>query len=115
MSGICKNNDSPALKIGGHINHVHVLCRLSKKIALVDFIQKLKSHSSKWMKTKGGELLNFYWQDGYGAFSVSPSHVDKLIPYIADQHEHHKRVSFKEEYIGFLKKYRLDYTEEYLW
>lgn len=115
MSGICKNNDSPAIKIGGYQNHVHILCRLSKKIALAIFIQLLKSRSSKWMKTKDSQLSNFYWQDGYGAFSVSPSHVDNLIPYIENQHEHHKQISFQEEYIRILKKYKLDYNEEYLW
>lgn len=115
MSGICKANDSPALKIGGHMDHVHVLCRLSKKIALVDFIQILKSRSSKWMKTKDVQLSNFYWQDGYGAFSVSPGHAENLIDYIANQHERHKQVSSKEEYIGLLKKYNVEYKVEYLW
>ena len=115
MNGICKGNESPALKIGGHLNHVHVLCRLSKKIALIDFIQKLKSHSSKWMKTQDTQLSNFYWQDGYGAFSVSPGHVDNLVQYIVNQHEHHKQVSFKEEYVELLKKYNVEYNSEYLW
>lgn len=115
MSGICKGNESPALKIGGHLNHVHVLCRLSKKIALMDFIQILKSRSSKWMKMQDVQLSNFYWQDGYGAFSVSSGHVDKIVQYIANQHEHHKQVSFKEEYVELLNKYNVEYNSEYLW
>ena len=115
INGICKNNESPALKIGGHLNHIHVLCRLSKKIALMDFIQILKSRSSKWMKTRDRQLSNFYWQDGYGAFSVSPGHVEHLVQYIANQHEHHKEVSFKEEYVRLLQKYNVDYNSEYLW
>jgi putative transposase len=65
--------------VGEHVDHVHILCKLSKKIALVKLIEEVKSRSSKWMKTKGGEYSDFYWQDGYGAFSVNPSHVDTVI------------------------------------
>ena len=67
------------------------------------------------MKTQDTQLSNFYWQDGYGAFSVSPGHVDNLVQYIANQHEHHKQVSFKEEYVELLKKYNVEYNSEYLW
>ena len=84
-------------------------------MALMDFIQILKSRSSKWMKTRDRQLADFYWQDGYGAFSVSPGHVEHLIQYISNQHEHHKEVSFKEEYVKLLKKYKVDYNSEYLW
>jgi len=115
MAGICKNLESPALKIGGHLNHVHILCCLSKKLSVVEFCKKLKGNSSKWNKTIDPELSDFYWQDGYGAFSVSPSHVDVLKQYIVNQHEHHKKTTFKEEYVGLLKKYNLDYNSEYLW
>ena len=67
------------------------------------------------MKTQDGSLKNFYWQDGYGAFSVNPSEVDKVIEYIANQHEHHRKQTFQDEYRAFLKKYQVEYDERYVW
>jgi len=88
---------------------------LSKKIALMKLLEEVKSHSSKWMKTKGNELSNFYWQDGYGAFSVNPSDVDAVIQYISDQKEHHEKKTFQDEYRVFLKIYNMEYDERYIW
>lgn len=78
-------------------------------------MEVLKSHSSKWIKTKGAAFENFYWQDGYGAFSVNPSEVDAVIDYIAKQPEHHKIRTFQDEFRAFLKKYKVDYDERYVW
>ena len=78
-------------------------------------LEEVKSHSSKWMKTKDRSLSNFYWQDGYGAFSVNPAQVDTVIAYITNQHEHHKKKTFQEEYRAFLKKYKVQYDERYVW
>ena len=78
-------------------------------------MEELKSHSSKWIKTKGAGYKNFYWQDGYGAFSVNPSEVDVVIAYISNQHAHHTRKPFQDEYRGFLKKYKVEYDEKYVW
>ena len=78
-------------------------------------MEDLKSHSSKWIKTKGVEYENFYWQDGYGAFSVNPSEIDTVISYINNQTEHHRRKTFQEEYRSFLKKYNVEYDESYVW
>ncbi len=78
-------------------------------------LEEVKSHSSKRMKTKDESLKNFYWQDGYGAFSVNPSEVDTVIAYIANQHEHHNKKTFKDEYRAFLKKYTVEYDERYVW
>jgi len=115
LGGICKKLDCQPIKIGGFTDHVHILCLLSKRIALITLLEELKSHSSKWIKTKSDTLKNFYWQDGYGAFSVNPSEVDVVIKYIEDQHEHHKKISFQDEYLAFLKKYQVEYDERYLW
>src|ERR1700748_2925212 len=79
LAGICKNHDCQPIKIGGYTDHVHILCMLSKKIALMTLIEKIKTNSSKWMKTQDESLINFYWQDGYGGFSVNPSDVDNVI------------------------------------
>ena len=78
-------------------------------------LEEVKSHSSKWMKTKDEMLKNFYWQDGYGAFSVNPSEIDTVIEYIANQHEHHSKKTFQDEYRAFLKKYNVEYDERYVW
>ncbi len=94
---------------------MHILCKLSKKIALIKLLEEVKSHSSKWIKTKGSEFANFYWQDGYGAFSVNPSEVDVVIKYIENQKNHHKTKTFQDEYRQFLKKYQVEFDEKYVW
>ncbi len=115
LAGICKNLDSPPLKVGGVENHVHILCRHSRKYATVDLLQKLKKDSSKWVKRRDRNLSDFHWQDGYGAFSVSPSHVPALRQYIANQEEHHKIESFEDEFRRLLEKYGIEYDERYVW
>jgi REP element-mobilizing transposase RayT len=115
LGGICKNLECHPIKIGGYTNHVHILCMLSTKIALMKLLEEVKSHSSKWFKTKHESLKNFYWQDGYGAFSVNPSQVDIVIAYIANQHKHHDKKTFEVEYRTFLKKYKVEYDERYVW
>ena len=115
LGGICNNLECPVIIVGGYTDHIHILCMLSKKIALMKLLEEVKSHSSKWMKTKGDDLYNFYWQGGYGAFSVNPSQVDIVTAYIANQHEHHKKKGFQDEYRSFLKKYKIPYDERYVW
>lgn len=78
-------------------------------------LEEIKSHSSKWMKTKDKSLNNFYWQDGYGAFSVNPAQIDRVIAYIENQHEHHRKKDFQNEYRAYLKKYNVEYDERYVW
>ena len=78
-------------------------------------LEELKKRSSKWVKTKGAPYLNFYWQDGYGIFSVNPSEIDKVIDYIKNQEEHHQKRSFQDEFRAFLKKYKVEYDERYVW
>ena len=115
LGGICNSLESFPLKIGGYDDHVHILCLLSKKITLIKLMEELKSHSSKWMKTKGDVYKTFYWQDGYGAFSVSTSEIEMLKEYINNQHEHHKTNTFPEEYRTFLANYQVEYDERYVW
>ncbi len=115
LGGIANNLECIPIKIGGYQDHVHILCLLSKKIALATLLEKLKSNSSKWIKTKGEAYRNFYWQNGYGAFSVKPSEVEVVINYIANQKEHHTRKTFQEEYRALLKKYKVEYDERYVW
>jgi len=115
LGGICKKLDCQPIIVGGHVDHVHILCMLSKKIALVKLLEDVKSRSSKWVKTIDKQYEDFYWQGGYGAFSVSPSQVDIAKKYIQNQKEHHRVKTFKDEFRGFLKKYRVEYDEQYVW
>jgi len=115
LGGICNKLECQVIKVGGFTDHIHILCMLSKKIALMKLMEELKSHSSKWIKTKGSAYQNFYWQDGYGAFSVNPAEIDVVINYISNQHDHHKKRNFQDEYRAFLKKYNVEYDERYVW
>jgi len=115
IGGICKQLECYPVKIGGYIDHIHILCMLSKKIPLMKLLEEIKAHSSKWIKTKDDTLKKFYWQNGYGAFSVNPYEVDKVIAYIENQKEHHRKKTFQEEYRAFLKKYDVEFDEKYVW
>ncbi len=119
LATVCKNHDSPSILVGGTNDHVHILNRISKNIAPVKLIEEIKTDSSRWMKTQAQDyglmLSKFSWQKGYGIFSVSSSHVEVVRNYIANQVEHHKKRSFKEEYILFLEKHGVEYDEKYLW
>jgi hypothetical protein len=78
-------------------------------------LEEVKKRSSKWIKTQGDAYHQFYWQSGYGAFSVNPTEMDVVLKYISNQHEHHQKISFLDEYRAFLKKYKVDYDERYVW
>lgn len=111
----CNRLECYVVKVGGYTDHIHILCMLSRKIPLMKLLEDVKSHSSKWIKTKGDAYREFYWQDGYGAFSVNQRDVESVIAYITNQHQHHKDESFKDEYLGILKKYKVAYDERYVW
>ena len=115
LGGICNQLECQTIKVGGYTDHIHILCKLSKKIALMKLVEEVKSHSSKWVKTKGEQYSNFYWQNGYGAFSVNPSQVETVIAYIANQHQHHSKKNFQDEYRAILKKYQVEFDEKYVW
>lgn len=112
---ICKNLECTALQIGGTDNHIHILCMLSKKIALMKLVQEIKSNSSRWIKTKGKKYENFFWQDGYGAFSVAEENVLVVRKYIRNQRQHHQQMHYQDELINILEKHRIQYDEKYLW
>lgn len=115
IGGICKQLECYPVKIGGYIDHIHILCLLSKKIPLMKLLEEIKAHSSKWIKTKDDTLKKFYWQNGYGAFSVNPYKIDKVVEYIENQKEHHRKKTFQDEYRAFLKKYKVEFDERYIW
>ena len=115
LAGTCNNLDSPALKVGGVADHVHLLCRLGKTQDVSTLIRELKRESSKWVKEQQPQLADFYWQAGYGAFSISPTHVAALINYIANQTEHHRHESFQDEFRRLCRKYGVEIDERYVW
>ena len=115
LGGVCNKLECHVIKVGGYIDHIHILCMLSKKIALMKLVEEVKSHSSKWIKSKGEAYRNFYWQDEYGAFSVNPAEINTVVNYISNQHEHHNKKSFQNEYRAFFRKYAVEYDERYVW
>ncbi len=115
LGGICNNLGCQPIKVGGCADHVHILCLLSKRVTLTKLVEELKTHSSKWIKTKEDTYKNFYWQNGYGAFSINPTEVDVVVNYISNQKEHHLKKTFQDEYRSFLKKYNIEFDEQYVW
>ncbi len=115
LAKIFNEFNSHALIVGGIEDHVHILCSLAKTETLAKIIGESKRSSSLWIKNKGGILEKFKWQKGYGAFSISISHVDRVRKYIDNQKDHHKKISFQDEFREFLEKYQIEYDEKYIW
>jgi REP element-mobilizing transposase RayT len=115
LAGIFKNWESPAIIIGSVEDHVHALFGLSKNYALKKIVEEVKGESSKWIKSKGKEFARFYWQAGYGAFSVSPSQLNAVKRYIASQAKHHRYVTFQDEFREFCRRHELELDERYVW
>ena len=113
IGGIIKTIEGIPFCVGGRPDHIHILTSLPKSMTIVDFVRTIKINSSKWIKTIDEKYRNFAWQDGYGAFSVSPSLLDKTMNYIKNQEEHHKKRAFQEEYKMFLDAYGVEYDEKY--
>jgi REP element-mobilizing transposase RayT len=115
IAGTCKHLECLPLQVGGYCDHAHVLCLLSKKITIIKFVEEVKKQSSRWIKTVDSRYEHFYWQDGYGLFSVNPSELEVVKQYIINQAKHHKQRTFQDEFVAFLKKYQVEYDERYLW
>ena len=115
MGGILVNVECPPILIGGVEDHVHVLCNLSRKLAIMNLIEEIKTEPSKWLKTKSPHLAEFYWQAGYGTFSVSQSNIEAVKKYIANQEEHHKQTSFQDEFRKLCVRHEIDIDEKYVW
>lgn len=118
LGGIARENDFKAVAIGGMENHAHLLLNLPPTLAVSKAVQLLKGGSSAWVKdtfAKIPGIRHFAWQDGFAAFSVSPSQLGEVEKYIAAQREHHRRKTFEEEYRAFLSKHKITGDEKYLW
>jgi putative transposase len=111
LGGICRNHEIPVQAIGGTENHVHLLILLPPKLSLAKAVALLKANSSKWMGEQGHR---FSWQEGYGAFSVSSSNLDRVIRYIQNQETHHRKTKFEDEFQGLLRKHGVEYDPEWV-
>ena len=114
MGGITRGEGGILLEIGGIPDHVHLLTKFGTSVAVSEMVKKIKGKSSKCMNDRPDYPERFDWQEGYGAFSVSESLVERIRTYIRSQEEHHKKVSFKDELISLLRKHRISYDERYL-
>ena len=113
--GILHDLDSPALLMNSVADHIHVLFNLHKTKALSDVIMELKRGTSIWIKEQNSQYSDFYWQAGYGAFSVSQSAVETVKEYIANQEAHHSRRTFQDEFRALLNRHEIDFDERYVW
>ena len=114
ICGIVNNNKSKPLAVYCNPDHVHILVGLHPTISVSKIVEAIKSGSSGWINREKKVVGRFRWQDGYGAFTYSKSQIDTVAKYILNQPEHHKRKTFKEEYLDFLKKFEIQYDEQYL-
>jgi putative transposase len=114
IGGIARENKIKALKVGGVADHIHILLSLPSTIAIAKAVQLIKGNSSKWIHDTFPQGKHFAWQEGYGAFSIGVSGIDDTIAYIANQAEHHRRKTFKEEFEAILKKHGIEYEERML-
>jgi len=111
MSGICRNHEMIPVVVGGIGDHVHLLFHLPAKLALAEAVRTIKLNSSSWMNE---HRAGFAWQEGYGAFSVSASNLAAVTRYIQNQEQHHRKKTFEEEFVAFLKKHGIDYDPKYV-
>jgi REP element-mobilizing transposase RayT len=115
MAGILQDIGCDPILIGGVEDHVHILCNLSRTMTIASLVEEAKKNPSKWMKEQSPAYADFYWQGGYGAFSVSQSNVEQVRLYIANQEEHHHKVSFQDEFRALCRKHGVEIDERYVW
>jgi REP element-mobilizing transposase RayT len=113
LGGIVREMKGTAFIVNGTADHVHMLIRIRPVHSVAEIARVVKANSSRWAREKGNR--DFAWQTGYGAFSVSESHVQAVSRYIATQEEHHKKRTFQQEYVAFLEKNKIAYDERYIW
>jgi REP element-mobilizing transposase RayT len=112
---ILQSMECTPILMNGVADHVHILCGLSRKVAIMDLVEAVKRQPSKWLKSKGEEYHDFHWQNGYGIFSVSESNVPQVHQYVADQESHHRRMSFQDEFRELCRRHELVVDERYVW
>ena len=114
IPGIVQNKGQKMLAINGMPDHIHIFIGMKPSCCLSDLVREIKKSSNDFIKEKNFSKYKFNWQEGYGAFSYSHSAIDNVIKYVMNQKEHHKKHTFKEEYLDFLNKFQIEYKDEYL-
>ena len=115
MAGVLQHIGCEPILINGVEDHVHILCNLSRTVTIAQLAEEAKKSTSKWMKEQGAHCRDFFWQGGYGSFSVNQSNVEKVCTYIATQEEHHRAVSFQDEFRALCRKHGIEMDERYVW
>jgi REP element-mobilizing transposase RayT len=115
LATVCRDLGAEVIRVGGVADHVHIVTTLPRTVSQAQLIEQIKKVSSKWIKTLDARYRGFFWQRGYGAFSVSLSQLGAVLQYVDIQQEHHRTRTFQEEYRELLHKHRLDFDERYVW
>ena len=115
LGGISKTLDCPPIIVGGMEDHIHLLARFGRTITQAEWVKELKRVSNLWLKEQGRTYADFEWQGGYADFSVSPSNLEMVKSYIADQEEHHRKLNFQDELWALLRKHSVEWDERYVW
>ncbi len=115
LATVLQNLDCVPVLINSVEDHAHLLFNLGRTVAVSQAVKDVKSSSSKWLKSQGAPFSDFAWQAGYGAFAVSESNVESVRQYIANQREHHRKISFQEEFREFLRRHRIELDERFGW
>jgi putative transposase len=115
IGGILNNKNAKLISAGGVFDHIHLYASLPSTISIADFVNVVKSNSSRWIHESFSQLRGFAWQEGYGAFSVSKSAENSVVRYVRNQENHHAKRTFKQELLTLLEKHEIKYDERYLW
>jgi putative transposase len=115
IGGIIRAEGAVQLEIGGMADHVHILAKFKPSIAVSEMLGKIKANSSKWANDHKMKMRKFGWQEGFAAFTVSESHVPSVREYIQNQHEHHRKQTYQEEFSALLERHGIEYDPRYLW
>jgi putative transposase len=115
LATICRDLNADSVHVGGVADHVHILTTLPRTLSQAQLVEQIKKTSSRWIKTLEPRYRGFFWQRGYGAFSVSPSQLKSVIRYIDGQQNHHRTHTYQDEYRELLRKHGIDFDERYVW
>ena len=115
LATVCRDLGAEVVRVGGVADHVHIATTLPRTLSQAQLIEQAKKISSKWVKTVDAHYRGFFWQRGYGAFSVSPSQLEAVLQYVDAQEEHHRARTFQEEYRELLHRHGVDFDERYVW
>ena len=114
MTGLAQNRHAKMLAIHSMPDHTHIFVGFKPVILIADFVKEIKVESNEFINGKGWVKERFGWQEGYGVFSYSHSHVDRVVKYVLNQEAHHQKKSFREEYLGLLRKFEISFEEKYV-